>query len=77
MHSVEPEPTFINKWRNRQSFRKQEEQSAKLGQITDFHQNIYNNVPLWLSGKESTCQCRRLRFCLGGEDLLEEEMATH
>ena len=32
---------------------------------------------MWLSGKESTCQCKRHRFdpCL--EDLLEKEMATH
>ena len=35
----------------------------------------------WLSGKESACQCRRHRRpgfeSLGGEDPLEEEMATH
>ena len=40
--------------------------------------NIYNSSlffsghPWWLSGKESTCQCRRL-----GEDPLAKEMATH
>ena len=32
----------------------------------------------WLSGKESTCQSRRLRRCgFNLEDPLEEEMATH
>ena len=32
----------------------------------------------WLSGKESTCQCRRHRFnSLAQEDPLEKEMATH
>ena len=44
-------------------------------------------LPKWcyyclLSGKESACQCRRLRQetsvrALGQEDPLEEEMATH
>ena len=29
-------------------------------------------LPRWLSGKEPTCRCRRLRL-----DPLEEEMATH
>ena len=34
-------------------------------------------LPWWLSGKESTCQCRRCRFrSLGWEDALEKEMAT-
>ena len=31
-------------------------------------------LPRWLSVKESTCQSSR---SLGGEDLLEEEMAIH
>ena len=31
----------------------------------------------WLSGKESTCQCRRWVQSLGQEDPLEKEMATH
>ena len=37
-------------------------------------------LPRWLSGKESTCQCRRHRRqvqSLGQEDPLGEEMATH
>ena len=37
-------------------------------------------LPRWLSGKESTCQCKRLKMqvqFLGREDPLEEEMATH
>ncbi|KAM7231060.1 hypothetical protein CapIbe_017505 [Capra ibex] len=35
-------------------------------------------LPWWLSGKESACQCRRHRFnSLGQEDPLEKEMATH
>ena len=29
-------------------------------------------LPRWLSGKEPTCRCRRLRL-----DPLEEDMATH
>ena len=36
--------------------------------------------PLWLSGKESACQSRRLRRCSFDHGLgipLEEEMATH
>ena len=33
---------------------------------------------LWLSGKESTCQCSRRGFeSLGQDDPLKEEMATH
>ena len=36
---------------------------------------------MWLSGKESACQCKRGRRCrlnpLVGKILLEEEMATH
>ena len=32
----------------------------------------------WLSGKESTCQCRRCRFHpLGLEDPLDKGIATH
>ena len=35
-------------------------------------------LPRWLSGKESTCQCRRLRFTPSiRKNPLEEEMATH
>ena len=34
-------------------------------------------LPWWLSGKESTCQCRRCGFDPGLEDPLEKEMATH
>ena len=37
-------------------------------------------LPRWLSGKEPTCQCRRLGFnpCGGrGGDPLKEEMVTH
>ena len=35
-------------------------------------------LPCWLSGKESTCQCRRLGFDpQGREEPLEEEMTTH
>ena len=35
----------------------------------------YTGLPWWLSGKESVCQCRRLRF--EQEDPLEKEMTTH
>ena len=35
-------------------------------------------LPGWLSGKESTCQSRRLEFgSLGWENPLEEKVATH
>ena len=34
------------------------------------------SFPRWLSGKESTCQCRDSAD-VGWEDPLEEEMATH
>ena len=38
-------------------------------------------LPRWLSGKESACQCRICKKTqvqsLGGEDTLEEGMATH
>ena len=33
--------------------------------------------PSWLSGKESSCQCRRQVQSLVKEDPLEKEMATH
>ena len=39
---------------------------------------LYEGLLTWLSGKDSTCQCGRLRFkSLGREDPLEEEMVTH
>ena len=38
-------------------------------------------LPRWCGGKESACQCRKLKRCgfhpPGWEDPLEEEMATH
>ena len=35
-------------------------------------------IPRWLSGKEPTCQCRRLSFDpWGWEDSPEKAMATH
>ena len=35
-------------------------------------------LPRWLSGKESTCQSRRLQFgSLGRENPLEKKVATH
>ena len=36
-------------------------------------------LPRWLSSNESTCRCRRCEFdpWVGGEEPLEEEMATH
>ena len=33
--------------------------------------------PWWLSGKESACQAGEKFRCLGQEDPLEKEMATH
>ena len=42
---------------------------------------LSSTLPRWLSGKESTCQCRKMQETwvpsLGQEDPLEEEMATH
>ena len=39
---------------------------------------FYSGLPWWLSGKESTCQCRRHRFDPRvGMIPLEEEMVTH
>ena len=38
-----------------------------------------NELPRWLTVKESSCQCRRLRRCvfyLDHEDTLEKERAT-
>ena len=35
---------------------------------------MWSGLPRWLSGKASTCQCRR---SLGQEDSLAEETATH
>ena len=38
----------------------------------------YTGLPRWLSSKESTCQCRRHGVqCLGQEDPLQKETATH
>ena len=43
--------------------------------------HILPGLSRWRSGKESACQCRRRKRCrcvfLGGEDPLEEGMATH
>ena len=45
---------------------------------------LHYGIFRWLSGKEHACQCRNLWSCevamdgcLGWEDPLEEEMATH
>ena len=39
---------------------------------------VYMGLPWWLSGRESACQCRRLKFNPWvGKDPLEKEMATH
>ena len=39
---------------------------------------MWTGLPLWLSGEESACQCRRCRFDLWvGKIPLEKEMATH
>ena len=38
----------------------------------------FHQLPWWLSGKESACQCRRCRFHPKvGKTPLEKEMATH
>ena len=34
-------------------------------------------LPRWLSGKESTCQCKMWVWSLGWEDPLEKEVAIH
>ena len=53
------------------------------GNFLSLIKGIYEKpgLPRWLSGKESTCQCRRHRETwvrsLGQEDPLEQEMATH
>ena len=39
--------------------------------------SVPEGMSRWLSGKESTYQCRRQVQSLGGEDPLEEEVATH
>ena len=37
-----------------------------------------SGLPWWLSGNESTCQCKETQVrSLGPEDPLEKEMATH
>ena len=39
---------------------------------------LLDGLPWWISGRESTCQCRRSGFDPWvREDPLEEEMATH
>ena len=38
---------------------------------------IWFGLPWWLSGKESTFQCRMWIWSLGQEDALEKEMVTH
>jgi len=56
--------------------------SVCLGYI-HIHSCVFDclsRLPRWLSGKESTCQCRRCRrqiSSLGQWDPLEEEMTTH
>ena len=44
------------------------------------HLFSFPQLPQWLSGKESTCKCRRFQrlsvWSLGGEDPLEEEIVT-
>ena len=38
----------------------------------------FNSLSWWLSGKESTCQCRKQKVqSLSQQDPLEKEMATH
>ena len=50
--------------------------SAKLWSV--FVNTHHQGLPRWLSGKESTYQCRAHGFnSLGWEDSLEEEMAAH
>ena len=39
--------------------------------------NFITRLVWWLSGKESTYQCRDVGLILGQEDPLEEGMATH
>ena len=43
------------------------------------HSYLYDWTPRWFNGKESACQCRRLRrhWSLGQEGPLKKEMATH
>ena len=42
------------------------------------HQGYMSGFPSWLSGKESSCQCRRCGFHpLVLEDPLEKEIKTH
>ena len=47
---------------------------------SDLAAAAFPRLPPWLSGKESTCQCRRLQSLwvqsLGWEDPLEEKMVT-
>ena len=49
-----------------------------LSDWTEFNWYRIIGLPTWLSGKESTCRCRRfLVWFLGWKDPLEEEMAAH
>ena len=43
----------------------------------DFFFFYFSGLPWWLSGKESSCQCRRQFPSLGGDNPLEKEMAAH
>ena len=56
-------------------------QSFVLVEVKNYGQlQVYQELPRWLSGKESACHCRRCRtwgLIPGWEDPLEEEMATH
>ena len=46
--------------------------------VTNDHtRSASDGLRMWLSGKESACQCRRRVGSLGQEESLEEEMATH
>ena len=49
-----------------------------LSNWTELNWYSFWDLPRWLSGKESTCQCRSCGFSLWvWEDFLEKEVATH
>ena len=55
-----------------------EERSFLLTLKKESNNEIAIRLPWWLSGKEPTCQCRRMWIqSLGPKDPLEKEMATH